>query len=338
MHVFVTGATGFIGMHTVLALREAGHSVRLGVRNAQKMRALYTQYGIEVDDFAVGQITDALAIERALDGCDAVVHTAALVSLDANQAAQMYRTNVVGTRNVVGGAVDKGIESIIHISSAAALFDPRLTGIDESTPPAPANTAYARSKVDSEKYVQGLIDRGARVAMTYPTGVMGPDDPAMSEGNQSLLFILNNMHVITSSGLQIIDVRELAAAHVKLLEGKKSGRYLVAGHYVSWQEFGELLEDIVGRSIRTLRLPGALLRALGSGVDLIGRIRPLDTPVTREGTEFATRWVVCNDSKLRKELGMTYQPLRATVADTIIWLARAGHIDTSWAKHIRETA
>ena len=338
MHVFVTGATGFIGMHTALALLEAGHSVRLGVRNAQKMQALYAQHGIEVDDFAVGQITDALAIDRALDGCDAVVHTAALVSLDAKQAEQMYRTNVVGTRNVIGGAVDKGIESIIHISSAAALFDPRLKSIDESTPPAPANTAYARSKVDSEKYLQGLIDRGARVAMTYPTGVMGPDDPAMSEGNQSLLFILNNTHVITSSGLQIIDVRELAAAQVKLLEGKKSGRYLVAGHYVSWREFGELLENVVGRSIRTLRLPGALLRALGSGVDLIGRIRPLETPVTREGTEFATRWVVCNDSKLRKELDMTYRPLRATVADTIVWLARAGHIDASWANHIEVTA
>jgi nucleoside-diphosphate-sugar epimerase len=331
VQVFVTGATGFIGMHTVLALIEAGHSVCLGVRNAKKMQDLYHRHGIEADDFAVGEITDTVSIRRALQDCDAVVHTAALVSLDANQADQMYKTNVTGTRTVIGTAVELGIDSIIHISSAAALFNPALAYIDEATPLAPATTAYARSKIDAEHYVQTLIDEGAKVAMTYPTGVMGPDDPAMSEGNQALLFILNNSHVITSGGLQIIDVRELAAAHVKLLEEKKCGRFIASGHYISWREFGNLLEDIVDRKIPTLRLPGPVMRLMGSAVDLIGRVKPLDLPVTREGMEFATRWVLCDDSKLRAELGMDYRPLRETLSETIHWLAEAGHIDAKWA-------
>jgi len=330
MHIFVTGATGFIGMHTVLALIEAGHTVRLGVRNAKKMQDLYIRHGIEPKDYAVGEITDSVSIHHALEGCDAVVHTAALVSLDANQAQQMYKTNVTGTRMVIGCAVEQGIESIIHISSAAALFDPKLSHINESTPLAPAKTAYARSKIEAEHYVQGLIDKGARIAVTYPTGVMGPDDPAMSEGNQSVLFILNNSHVITSGGLQIIDVRELAAAHVKLLEGKKSGRYLVAGHYMSWRDFGHLLEDILGQKILTLPIPGPVMRLMGSAVDLIGKIKPLDVPVTREGMEFATRWVLCDDKKLRNELEIEYRPLHDTLADTIQWLAEAGHIPEKW--------
>ena len=88
MHVFVTGATGFIGFHTVQALLAAGHTVRLGVRDVGKMKALYEARGIEIDDYAVGEITDKKAIDAALEGCDAVVHTAAMVSLDAAKAGR----------------------------------------------------------------------------------------------------------------------------------------------------------------------------------------------------------------------------------------------------------
>lgn len=335
MHVFVTGATGFVGMHTVLALLEAGHTVRLGVRNAQKMQSLYTAHDIEPVDFAVGEITDQVSVNRALDGCDGVVHTAALVSLDPGQAELMYKTNVEGTRAVIGGAVERGIESIVHVSSAAALFDPALPVIDENTPLAAATTPYARSKADSARYVHQLIDEGAKIAITYPTGVIGPDDPAMSEGNMSLLFILNNCHVNTSTGLQAIDVRDLAAAHLKLLEGKKSGRYLAAGHYNEWHPFGKLLREVTGQRLLALPVPGALMRGIGSIMDVVAKFRPLELPVSREGMNLATRWVVCDDSKLRRELDLGYRPLRDTLADTIHWMAGKGHVGAHWAEKLR---
>ena len=107
MYVFVTGATGFIGFHTVRALLEAGHKVRLGVRNTDKMAALYDPLGIDTSDHVVGGITDEDAINRGLEGCDAVVHTAAMVSLDANKADLVYETNVRGTELVIGGAVER---------------------------------------------------------------------------------------------------------------------------------------------------------------------------------------------------------------------------------------
>lgn len=329
-HVFVTGATGFVGLHTVRALLSAGHSVRLGVRNAQKMQDLYARYGIAVDDFAVGEITDRVSIDRALQGCDAVVHTAAMVSLDANDAELMYRTNVTGTELVVGGAVERGIESIVYVSSGAALFDASLVTINESTPLAAASTAYARSKVDAERYVQGLIDRGANIAITYPGGVLGPDDPAMSEANQSLLFILNNFHIHTSTGLQVIDVRDLAAIHERLIVEKRSGPYLVSGHYSSWSEFGEALESAIGRKLLKIPVPGGLLRAVGSLMDLVGKVKSFDIPINREGMEFATRWVQFDDSKVRRELGVEYRPLRETLYDTVAWLVAAEHVDPKW--------
>ena len=85
MHVFVTGATGFIGLHTVLALLRAGYRVRLDVRNAEKMQALYSRRGIAADDFAVGEITDKVSIDRALAD---TIYWLAAAHIDAKWVAQ----------------------------------------------------------------------------------------------------------------------------------------------------------------------------------------------------------------------------------------------------------
>jgi dihydroflavonol-4-reductase len=331
MHVFVTGGTGFIGFHTVLALLAAGHTVRLGVRNEAKMNALYQPLGIDISDFALGEITDKKAIDAALAGCDGVVHTAAMVSLDANKAGQMYHTNVTGTRLVIGGAVERGIRSIVHVSSTAALFDRYASVVDESLPLAHQNSAYGRSKADSEKFVRGLITEGAKIAITYPSAVLGPRDPAMSEGNQGLAVFFNQTFVRTSSGMQIIDVRDLANIQVALLEQEKSGPYLVSGHFRSWDELGLVLERVTGRKLRQFPVPGWLLRGVGAGIDTVSKVLPLDTIFTGEAAMYATQWVYVDDRKVREELDLRYLPLEETLTDTIRWLAQAGHIDTYWA-------
>ena len=160
MHVFVTGATGFVGYHTVLALTRAGHSVRLGIRNAEKMHQLYANSGIHVSNYAIGEITDAVSTERALDDCNAVVHTAAMVSLDPADEERMRHTNLTGTKLVVGGAAERGIRSILHVSSIAALFDPAADSITEQQALASPGYAYAKSKVECDEYVRSLVRPG----------------------------------------------------------------------------------------------------------------------------------------------------------------------------------
>lgn len=334
MHVFVTGATGFIGFHTVLALHAAGHTVRLGVRSPDKMRKLYAGTGVDISDYAVGEITDAEAIDKALENCDAVVHTAAMVSLDANKEDIMRRTNFTGTRLVIGGAVSKGIKSIVYVSSIAALFDPRAKTITEETPLVEPRSAYMKSKRECEEFVRGLMDKGASIAITYPTAVIGPNDPAMSEGNQGTSFFFKLCFVNTATGQQIIDVRELANAHVKLLEQQKSGRFMVSGHYLPWRELGLLLDRVTGKKLLKLTLPVWVLRLAGTLVDLIGKVYKIDTPLTREAVTFATEWVYADDSKVRRELGITYRPLEDTMRDTIKWLAEEKHIPAKWAENI----
>ncbi len=331
MKVFVTGATGFVGYHTVLALTRAGHDVRLGVRNAAKMQALYEGTGVDVSDFAVGQITDKVSIDQALQGCDAVVHTAAMVSLDPSDEEHMRHTSLAGTQCVIGGAVEQGIESIVYVSSVAALFDPARDVLNEETPLAQPESAYGKSKRECDAWVRGLQAEGARIAVTYPSGIIGPDDPGMSEGNQALAYFFNVSFMHTTTGLQLIDVRDLADIHVRLLEQSKCGPYLTTSTYTPYKPLGKLLDSVISRPLRKLPAPKLLLQLTGAVVDFFDRhIMHLNTPITGEAVRFATQWVYADDSKVRGELDIAYRPLVDTLRDTVRWLAREGHIKSGW--------
>ncbi len=77
MNVLVTGGTGFVGSHAVATLRRAGHRVRLLVRDPSKIQRVLEVRGIEVDDYAIGDMANAQAVRTALKGCDAALHAAA---------------------------------------------------------------------------------------------------------------------------------------------------------------------------------------------------------------------------------------------------------------------
>ena len=105
MKVLVTGSTGFIGFHTTARLVAAGHQVRVLVRDAEKAQRTLETIGVDPAEFVVGDMTDESAVARALEGQDAIVHTAASVSIGGGDPAAMLRDNVRGTELIVGGAV-----------------------------------------------------------------------------------------------------------------------------------------------------------------------------------------------------------------------------------------
>jgi len=335
MRVMVTGSTGFVGFHTVMGLLRAGHDVCLGVRNPMKMRRIFKPFGMEGLDFVEGTITDEAAVNRALDDCDAVVHSAAMVNLDAKKADFVRRTNVRGTELVVGGAVERGIKSIVHVSSITALYTPDQERLTEDSPLGHSSNGYGQSKVESEKFVRGLQEQGAPIAITYPTSILGPDDPGLTEPNQGLAHFLNFMFYETSSGYQMIDVRDLADIHVKLLERGANGRYVGGGHYLPWKELGDLLEEITQRKLIRVNSPRWVMRLSGDLGDMLKRMVSFNLPMTREAITYATEWVIADSSRVTKELDFEFRDLRETLADTILWLADAGHIQEKWAAALR---
>jgi len=328
LNVMVTGGTGFVGFHTVRALVDAGHSVKLLIRSPQKMQRVFAPFGLENLPCVEGDITDEASVNEALDGCNAVVHSAALVSIHASDSDKVLHNNLLGTRFVLGGAWQRGIRRMVQVSSTTALFSRRASRVNEVSPLGTALSGYGRSKIECDKFVRALQDDGAPIYTTYPGRIMGPDDPGLSEAMIGLRTFMNSgMLLETTSGIQIIDVRDLAAAHLGLLErGGPPARYLMGGAYYSWPDYGDLMEEVTRRKFFRIKLPPAILTAAGRVGDVLSRYVKMELPLSQESIIYATEWAVADDSLIKATLGMEYRHTAETLRDAIEWLRVSGHI------------
>jgi len=319
MHVLVTGGTGFVGGWTAKVIADAGHSIRFLVRNPDRLLTSVTQLGVEVSDFAVGDITDRVSVREALRDCDAVVHSAALVATDPRQTNQMLTTNMQGAQNVLGQSVELGLDPIIHVSSFTALFHPGLEMLTADLPVVGGADGYGTSKAQVEIYARGLQDAGAPVNITYPGMVLGPPvGDQFGEAGEGVKAALQ-MHAIPgrSAAWLVVDVRDLAALHAALMEpGRGPRRYTAGGHRVPASELANMLGQVTGTPMVAVPIPDTALRVAGAVLDRAGRFLPFDTPFTSAGMQYYTQMPASDDSPSERELGITYRDPRETVADT----------------------
>ncbi|MEH6607411.1 MAG: SDR family NAD(P)-dependent oxidoreductase [Pseudomonadales bacterium] len=332
LNVMVTGGTGFVGFHTVKALVEAGHSVKLLVRSPEKMQRVFEPFGMADLPFVKGDITHEGSVNEALDGCNAVVHAAALVSIHASDSDKVLKNNLRGTELVLGGAWKQGVERMVQVSSTTALFRRNISHVDENSPLGTALSGYGRSKIECEKFVRKLQDEGAPIYTTYPGSIMAPDDPGLSEAMTGLkTFLDSRMLIETTSGMQIIDARDLANAHVGLLErGGPPARYLMGGIYYSWADYGKLMEEVTGQKFRRLRARPGVLKVAGVIGDVLSRYMDVGIPLSQESVIYATEWAVADDSLIKKTLNMEYRDTRDTLRDSMAWLQSSGNLKGSY--------
>jgi dihydroflavonol-4-reductase len=327
MRVLVTGGTGFVGGWTAKAIADAGHSIRFLVRNPARLQTSVAQLGVDVSDYAVGDITDRVSVRDALQGCDAVLHSAALVATDPRRTSEMLTTNMQGAQNVLGQAVELGLDPIIHVSSFTALFHPNLETLRADLPVVGGADGYGTSKAQVDIYARGLQDAGAPVNITYPGMVLGPPvGDQFGEAGEGVKAALQ-MHAIPgrSAAWLIIDARDLAALHTALLEpGRGPRRYTAGGHRVPASELANMLGRVAGTPMLAVPLPDTALRVAGAVLDRAGRFLPFDTPFTSAGMQYYTQMPASDDSPSERELGITYRAPQDTVADTVEALRGAG--------------
>jgi nucleoside-diphosphate-sugar epimerase len=326
MRILVTGGTGFIGSHVVTELTAAGHTPRLLVRSEAKMRRVFEPRGVATEDFVVGDVTDPVSVKAALDGCDAVVHAAAAVSIEGARAREVQDTNFRGTELVVGGAAEAGFRAIHYVSSLTAILDPAAETIEPDSPVIAGESAYGRSKAQAEEFVRALRDRGAPISIFYPSGVLGPGDPGLAESMRGLVAVMTMCVFRTTGGWLAVDVRDVASSIRAVLDSGATGGFITAGHFLGWEALADLVEGISGHRVRRITVPPRWLRALGRSSDVVKRVIPFDLPITRESMELVTLMPPVPNSPELEALGVHFRDPAETHRDAIRAIVEDGHV------------
>ena len=319
--VLLTGATGFVGSHAAEAFVRAGHHVRALVRSQKRARPL-DQLGIEL---VAGSLEDEPALRAACIGVDTVVHMAALTH--ARSAPEYDEANVAGTRRMIDAAIEAGAKRLVYLSTLAAVGPSRDgQGVTAGDAPAPL-TEYGRSKLAGERVcmeASGAIE----VAILRAPAVYGPRDTDLYH-----FFRLAKWGVIPvpTGGprlLQMVHVRDLARALVLATQAPRAaGVYHIAEARIhTWEEMGRAVGRAVGRNVRVLPVPAAMLAGLAAvsetAAGLVGRSSIFNRDKARE--LLAPGWL-CETEAARAALNFEADiPLADGLRDTAQWYREQG--------------
>jgi dihydroflavonol-4-reductase len=322
--VLVTGGTGFIGSHAVAALRRRGAEVRVLARRPERVAEVLRPLGGPDVEVAPGDMTDADAVARALDGCDAVLHAAAEIGVSGGRGPA-GTANVEGVRQVVGQAVDLGLDPILYTSSVAAHLPTDEAVITTDTPLAEARSAYGRAKREAEELVRSYQAAGAPVTTFVISGVYGPQPPGINGACAGLLAALQGSMVVSDGGVGVVDVRDLAEALASAVQpGRGPRRYLAGGHYHTWEGWTDALSEAVGRDVGRVRMTAGEMVAMGRRLDELREHQEVDIPLSEEAAIIMTTCVPTDDEATLADLGVTWRPTVDTLRDSVAWLIGEG--------------
>jgi dihydroflavonol-4-reductase len=321
----ITGGTGFLGSHIARALVERGHTVRV-LRRARSPLQLIEGLPVE---HAIGDVTDPAALDAAMEGCEWVFHVAAVSDYWRSNRIKIYLVNVNGTVNVLDAAKRAGVKRVIFTSSGAAI------GMREDGRPAdetvpfnlpPARFPYGHSKALAEEEVLRAIGRGQDAVIVNPSVVLGPGDLNQISGAGVVELARGNVFIYPAGGATVIDVRDVAAAHVAAAERGRTGeRYLLGAVDVSHQALLKLIADVVGAPPPFVPIPASITPGLAV---VAGWLRSLGVPLPIDANQIrlSARNVFFDCHKAWRELGEPKIDLRRSIEDTYNWYIEQGII------------
>jgi dihydroflavonol-4-reductase len=285
MRVFVTGGgLGFIGGHVVRVLRERGADV--------------------VDDYV--DLLDGAGLERAMRGCEAVVHVAALYTYERGAAEVLARVNIEGTRSVLDAAARAGVGRIVHTSTCGTCgpVAGRPATEEDGPPDWELAVPYKRTKLEAER-----LALAAGAVAVNPTTPVGDGDTRPTPTGAMVAGVARGRFrgYVPTTGLNVVDVRDVALGHVLALErGKPGERYLLGGADLWLGDFFALVAEAAGRPAPRLRVPYPVVRAAGAlGV------------VNRDEARLAKLPMFFSSAKAERELGYAPGPVEPAIARAV---------------------
>jgi dihydroflavonol-4-reductase len=308
MKVFVTGGTGFIGGHIVALLRARGDEVVALVRTPAKAKGL-EELGCTL---VAGDLNDERAIRAGMEGCDAVIHAAAVyeVGIPASARASMQEANVGGTERVLGAALEAKVPKVVYVSTVGAFGNTHGRVVDESyeNPADKFTSEYEKTKWEAHQVAKRLIGEGLPCVIVQPGGVYGPGDTS-SIGQLLNQFLEGKMPMIPfpELGMCLTHVEDIAAGILLALDKGKAGEaYVLSGPVTTVREAIGVVATETGKKAPKRAMPVGLLKALTPIGPLVGKVmgQPPNLRELISSADGVTFWAT--HEKATHELG--YQP------------------------------
>lgn len=344
MKVALTGGTGFIGAHTLVELRRRGHDVRLLVRNPDKAARTLEMFGLQDDsgiECAKADLADHAALRAGLDGVEAVVHVAALFSLDPNDAARMAELNPSSTEAILSAGRELGLDPMVYVSTMGVYVPAPARAVSAETDISTGCGPYTFSKVSAEHIARRHQAEGAPVTCVYPGAVFGPNDPnpQLSDSVAVLRDLLQGKvpGMPNGASLPVVDVRDVAsvcAGSVDRAQGPR--RYLVPGRNTRITDLVDEIVKVTGREIRLMNIPPAVMRIAGPLMDGFAKLTGKKMALSKEAVAMVLQGIEDFDveydgSPAQTDFGLPGYSIAETVGDTIRWLASSGHLSAAQA-------
>ena len=334
-YAFVTGATGLLGNNVVRALLKRNIKVKALVRSAEKAKK---QFGGLPVEWVEGDMLNVDAFSHALQGCDALFHTAAYFR-DSYKGGKhwqkLYDTNVTGTERLLQAAYAAGIRRAVHTSSIAVLKANKDQVIDETMSRSEQEADdYYLSKILSEQKVQQFLSQHPDmfIAMVLPGWMFGPGDIGPTSSGQFLLdFVGQKLPGVLPGSFSVVDARDVAEHQIAAITRGRSGeRYLAAGNHMDMKSIFQALASVSGVKAPERKVPLVMLRIIALIYEGYYRITKKPVLISTSTVKLMAQEqgrTHFSHNKSSRELECQFRPVAETLTDTLDWYRNNNYTD-----------
>ena len=327
LKTFVTGASGFVGSHVAQALADAGADLRLLVRATSRRDNLEHLPG----EIVVGDLRNPASLQNAMQGCELVFHVAADYRLWTRDPKEMYAANVGGTEAILRSAKAAGVRRIVYCSSVATMgFGHGGPITDEDTPVSPADMIghYKRSKFLAEQVALKAAKEGVDVVIVNPSTPIGERDIKPTPTGRIVLdFLKRKFPAYADTGLNLVDVKDVARAHILAAEKARVGvRYILGGENLTLKEMLDKLAAITGLPSPTVKVPHSVTLIAGIVDELwTGHVRGREPRVTIDAVRMGRKKMWVSSARAERELGYHPAPVDDCLRRAAEWFVTHGY-------------
>ena len=317
MKCFVTGGTGFVGANLIRLLLQQGHQVRALVRQNSNLDNLKS---LEIET-VVGDL-NSRELADLMSGCQVLFHVAAQYSLWQSDRELLYQSNVLGTRNILACAQQAGIERTVYTSSVAAIGVKE--GIADETYQSPVDKLigdYKKSKYYAEQEAVKAVQQGQDIVIVNPSTPIGAYDLKPTPTGEIIVrFLKRKMPFYVDTGLNLIDVRDVAQGHILALKkGKTGDRYILGNQNLTFKELLAKLEQITGlpapKSTIPYWIPYSVAWIEEKVLTKFGR----QPTVAIDGVRMSRQKMFYDPSKAVRELGLPQSDIDSALEEAVRW-------------------